>query len=135
MAIKMTHAARAELTYVVRERYRAAAGADKSKILDEFITVTGYHHKSAIRELNSEPTSKKLQTRARPPLLRRGGSGCARRSLGGIRQGMREAAEGPAADSIAGLGAQWAFASPRADTPKERVHERCDNRPITASAT
>ena len=68
MAIKMTHTARAELTDVVRKRYRAAAGADKSKILDEFIAVTGYHHKSAIRALNSEPTSKKRQTRARPPL-------------------------------------------------------------------
>ena len=67
MAIKMTHTARAELTDVVRKRYRAAAGADKSKILDEFIAVTGYHHKSAIRALNSEPTSKKRQTRARPP--------------------------------------------------------------------
>ena len=68
MAIKMTHAARAELTNVVRKRYRAAAGADKSKILDEFIAVTGYHHKSAIRALNSEPTSNKRQPRARPAL-------------------------------------------------------------------
>ena len=68
MAIKMTHAARTELTNVVRKRYRSAAGADKSKILDEFIAVTGYHHKSAIRALNSEPTSKKRQTRSRPAL-------------------------------------------------------------------
>lgn len=29
MTIKMTHAARAELTNIVRKRYRAAAGADK----------------------------------------------------------------------------------------------------------
>ncbi len=68
MAIKMTHAARVELTSVVRKRYRAATGADKRKILDEFIAATGYHHKSAIRALNSEPTGKKRQTRARPAL-------------------------------------------------------------------
>ena len=40
----------------------------KRKILDEFIAVTGYHEKSAIRALNAEPTVKKRQTRARPSL-------------------------------------------------------------------
>lgn len=68
MAIKMTHAARVELTNAVRTRYRSAVGAEKSKILDEFIAATGYHHKSAIRALNSEPTTKKRQRRARPAL-------------------------------------------------------------------
>ena len=68
MVTKMTHAARAELTNVVRKRYSAAAGAEKSKILDEFIAVTGYHHKSAIRVLNAEPINKGRQTRARPAL-------------------------------------------------------------------
>ena len=65
---KMTHAARVELTNEVRKRYCAAAGAEKRKILDEFIAVTGYHHKSAIRALNAEPITKKRQTRARPSL-------------------------------------------------------------------
>ena len=52
MATKMTHTARAELTDVVRGRYRAATGAGKRKILDEFIAVTGYHEKSSIRARN-----------------------------------------------------------------------------------
>jgi len=64
----MTHTARAELTNVVRRRYRAASGAEKRRILDEFIAVTGYHHKSAIRVLNAEPTAKMRQTRVRPSL-------------------------------------------------------------------
>lgn len=68
MVTKMTHAARAELTNVVRNRYCAAAGAEKRKILDEFIAVTDYHHKSAIRALNAEPIIKRRQTRARPAL-------------------------------------------------------------------
>jgi len=51
MGTKMTHAARVELTNEVRKRYWAAAGAEKRKILDEFIAVTGYHQKSAIRAL------------------------------------------------------------------------------------
>lgn len=68
MATKMTHIARAELTSVVRRRYCAATGAEKRKILDEFIAVTGYHEKSAIRALNAEPTTKPRQTRSRPSL-------------------------------------------------------------------
>lgn len=68
MGTKMTHTARAELTHAVRRRYSAATGADKRKILDEFIAVTGYHDKSAIRALNAEPVIKKRQTRVRPSL-------------------------------------------------------------------
>jgi len=68
MGTKMTHAARVELTNEVRKRYCAAGGAEKSKILDEFIAVTGYHHKSAIRALNAEPMIKRRQNRARPAL-------------------------------------------------------------------
>lgn len=68
MGTKMTHTARAELTDVVRRRYCAASGAEKRKILDEFIAVTGYHEKSAIRALNAEPTTKRRQTRSRPSL-------------------------------------------------------------------
>jgi hypothetical protein len=68
MGTKMTHSARTELTNAVRRRYSAATGAEKRKILDEFIAVTGYHEKSAIRALNAEPTVKKRQTRVRPSL-------------------------------------------------------------------
>lgn len=68
MATKMTHAARAELTNAVRRRYGAASGAEKRKILDEFIAVTGYHAKSAIRALNAEPVVKARQTRLRPSM-------------------------------------------------------------------
>jgi hypothetical protein len=68
MGTKMTHAARVELTNEVRNRYCAATGAEKRKILDEFIAVTGYHHKSAIRALNAEPIIRRRQTRTRPAL-------------------------------------------------------------------
>src|SRR5437868_3948913 len=68
MGTRMTHTARAELTSVVRQRYRAATGAEKRKILDEFIAATGYHHKSAIRALNAAPIAKRRQTRIRPSL-------------------------------------------------------------------
>ena len=62
----MTRAARAEITNAVRERYRSAAGKAKRRILDEFIAVTGYHEKSAIRVLNSVPSAMVRQRRHRP---------------------------------------------------------------------
>jgi len=68
MGTKMTHTARAELTNVVRRRYSAATGAAKRKILDEFVAITGYHEKSAIRALNAEPIAKRRQTRVRASL-------------------------------------------------------------------
>jgi hypothetical protein len=64
----MTHTARAELTNVVRGCYRAATGAEKGRIPDQFVAVTGSHHKSAIRALNAEPIVKRRQIRARPSL-------------------------------------------------------------------
>ncbi len=68
MATKMTHTARIELTNAVCRRYGVATGAEKRKILDEIIAVTGYHEKSAIRALNAEPVAKTRQTRIRPSL-------------------------------------------------------------------
>ena len=41
MGTKMTLSARAELTNAVRRHYGVATGAEKRKILDEFIAVTG----------------------------------------------------------------------------------------------
>jgi len=68
MKARMTHAARAELVHAVRNRYRAASGKAKRRILDEFIAASGYHEKSAIRVLNEVPADKEKQTRKRPSL-------------------------------------------------------------------
>ena len=46
--------AKAELVGVIRERYVCASRKDKSRILDEFVAVTGHHRKHAVRLL-SEP--------------------------------------------------------------------------------
>lgn len=46
--------AKAELVGVIRERYLCASRKDKSRILDEFVAVTGHHRKHAVRLL-SEP--------------------------------------------------------------------------------
>lgn len=45
--------ARQELVQAVAGRYRLARAHEKKRILDEFVAVTGYHRKHAIRALNA----------------------------------------------------------------------------------
>ena len=47
---------RKELVEALRERYRGASFGDRIKILDEFVALTGYHRKHAIRVLREEVT-------------------------------------------------------------------------------
>lgn len=56
-------ATRKELIEALRARYRSAAQTEKTKILDEFIALTGYHRKHAIRVLREDAT--RTATRAR----------------------------------------------------------------------
>lgn len=46
-------ATRMELVSAVRERYRASGRTEKRRILNEFVLVTGYHRKHAIRLLRA----------------------------------------------------------------------------------
>lgn len=57
MTRKVSMATRKELIEAVRERYRGAPTVDKTKILDEFIELTGYHRKHAIRLLAGKAPS------------------------------------------------------------------------------
>ena len=50
---ELSATARRELVKAVGERYRSALVSQKRRILDEFVAVTGYHRKHAIRLLNS----------------------------------------------------------------------------------
>jgi len=49
-------ATRKELIQAVGERYRVASVADKTKILNEFVELTGYHRKHALRVLAGKPS-------------------------------------------------------------------------------
>ena len=63
----MTRMSIKEYTEAIRWRYLRSAKVDKGKILDEFVEVTGYHRKAAIRLLHqiSKPRVKKKQGRPR----------------------------------------------------------------------
>ena len=52
MAGSMSRMAKQELLATIRNRYRASSRKDKSRILDEFIAVTGHHRKLGIRLLS-----------------------------------------------------------------------------------
>lgn len=58
---KINKKARHELLVAVSDRYRIAEKRDKSRILSEFVALTGYHPKHAIRILNRPPTSARVR--------------------------------------------------------------------------
>jgi hypothetical protein len=61
-------ATRAELLVVVRERYGRARPAERRLILDEFVAVSGYHRKHAIRLLRPPGSSLAVDRRGRSPV-------------------------------------------------------------------
>lgn len=54
MGVKMSIKSRREILFYTKKRYTGASLKDKSKILDEFVSVTGYLRKYAIHLLNKE---------------------------------------------------------------------------------
>ncbi|WP_181017815.1 hypothetical protein [Ramlibacter lithotrophicus] len=55
---------RKELIEGVGARYRGAALNERTKILDEFVAISGYHRKHAIRVLRAE--AEQARSRAAP---------------------------------------------------------------------
>jgi hypothetical protein len=64
---KLSTGARQELLQAVTVRYQGAAAEAKGRILDEFVALTGYHRKHALRLLNGRmqagPTRKRGRSR------------------------------------------------------------------------
>ena len=53
--------AKQELLATIRDRYRASSKREKSRILDEFIAITGHHRKHGIRLLRQSSDDGKQQ--------------------------------------------------------------------------
>ena len=66
MGRQMSQASRRDLLRTIGERYRAGGQAVKHRILDEFVAVTGYHRKHAIRLLRRVLAGQETTPRARP---------------------------------------------------------------------
>jgi hypothetical protein len=52
MGTRISRASRRELVAATADRYQASARLEKCRILDEFVAITGYHRKHAVRILN-----------------------------------------------------------------------------------
>ena len=59
MGRRISMATRIELLQVLRPRYRSSTRPEKGRILDEFIAISGYHRKHAVRLLNQAATGSK----------------------------------------------------------------------------
>ena len=55
-----------EYTETMKRRYLGASRAQKGQLLDEFVEVTGYHRKSAVRVLSGKRPCGKSASRGRP---------------------------------------------------------------------
>ncbi|HZU35410.1 MAG TPA: hypothetical protein VFA18_05860, partial [Gemmataceae bacterium] len=53
----------AEVLAALRERYQQASKADKTKVLDEFVALTGCHRKHAIRLLTGRDVAPSATVR------------------------------------------------------------------------
>src|SRR5512141_335227 len=62
---QLSVATRRELIEAVAARYRAAGRGEKKEILDEFVKVTGFHRKHAIRALKKSPKPETPEPRQR----------------------------------------------------------------------
>jgi hypothetical protein len=68
MTKKMAGEIRRELTRAVHERYARGSREEKIRILDEFVLVSGYHRKAAIRILNAAAPAVPSRGKRRPKL-------------------------------------------------------------------
>ncbi|SUA50194.1 Uncharacterised protein [Oligella ureolytica] len=59
-------ATRKELITALSKRYKSASRSDKSRILDEFIALTDYHRKHAIRILSESSRDVKSTPKLSP---------------------------------------------------------------------
>jgi hypothetical protein len=59
---------RQDLVTAIRERYQGGTKDDKLRILDEFVAITGYHRKHAIRLFKAGSTAPGASRRSRLPI-------------------------------------------------------------------
>src|SRR5689334_14727909 len=92
MTRRLSMTTRRELTEAIGERYRRSDRNEKHQILDEFVALTGYHRKHAIRVLcrESQPPGTKPGPQRRYDDEDRAFSG-QRRRAGGVGNAIRRA--------------------------------------------
>ena len=80
-----------EYTETMRQHYTGACRTEKSRLLDEFIRVTGYHRKSAVRVLSGTKPTRSARGAGQAFGVWTGGEGRPLGGLGGLGPSVREA--------------------------------------------
>ena len=101
---KMSTTARDELVGALARRYAVGTRAEKTRILDEFQAVTGFHRKHAMRVLRSCATRRRVAGKAGRRIYDGRGPRRAGDSLGGVGPDLRQAPEGADTDTGGGDG-------------------------------
>ena len=122
-------AARDELVAAIAGRYSQADRTERSRILDEFTAVTGFHRKHAMRLLRAGSTEPAFGPTTWAPGLRRRGTGSADCDLGGVGPDLRQAAAAAGAGSGRGDGAAWPSPARAGGAHQPAGDERGDDRP------
>ena len=90
-------ATRTELLGAIRSRYREASKKDKSRMLDEFVAMTGCHRKHAVRLLGQGEDSSPRASQGTED-IRRGCEGGTDGGVGSLGQDMWEETQGGTAE-------------------------------------
>ena len=90
---KISAGTRRELVQALSERYRSAAKTEKRRILDEFVALTRYHRKHAIRVSSLPGDRYQRHESTASSALRRGGPRGIGDPLGGVRPRVRQATQ------------------------------------------
>lgn len=116
---------RRQLLRVLKTRYQAASKAEKTRILEEFILISGYHRKSAIRLLNGAITNSSQQSLSHGSFdLWRRRSTSSDCPLGSLRSLMRQASQSVTAPAYSSYGETWAYQS-ESGTPRATDENQC----------
>ena len=106
MVGEISTATRTEVLGAIRSRYRKASKRDKSRMLDEFVSMAGCHRKHAVRLLGEHEPSTGRSVPGQTH-LRRGCQTGADRSMGGIGQDLWQETEGRPAQHGGVAGETW----------------------------
>ena len=131
MKRKVSTTARNELVSALARGYAVGTRAKKTRILNEFEAVTGFHRKHAMRVLRSGAAVRRAEGRTGRRIydeaVRDAGG-----ALGGIGPDLRQAVEGVDADAGRGDGAARPSEARAGDSCRAARHERGDHRQVSA---
>ena len=129
---KVSMTARDELVNALARRYAVAGRAEKTRILDEFVAIAGFHRKHAMRLLRCDAAARRSEGKASRRIYNEAVREADSRAVGGIGPHLRQTPEGADADTGRGDGTARAPETRSGDPRRGTGHERVDDRPVAS---